>query len=54
MGGFAVANAVNYTGTSQFNAAALSPYTVKGVEKGLYKTVDNLSWLQVYEAGHEV
>jgi carboxypeptidase C (cathepsin A) len=54
MGGFAVANAVTYSGSSTFKSTALKPYTVQGTSYGLYKTVGNLNWLQVYAAGHEV
>jgi len=54
MGGFTIANMIDYAGKSQFNAAAVKPYTVNGVKYGEYKTVNNLSWLRVYAAGHEV
>jgi hypothetical protein len=27
---------------------------MNGVVKGLFKTMENLSWLRVFEAGHEV
>lgn len=33
---------------------ALSSYTVNGTAGGMFKTVNNLSWLTVYGAGHEV
>lgn len=54
MGGFAVANAVTYSQSSTFKAAALKSYTVAGKAGGLFKTAGNLSWLQVFGAGHEV
>ncbi|KAH8886329.1 carboxypeptidase-like protein S1 [Thozetella sp. PMI_491] len=54
VGGLEVVNAVNYTGTAAFKAKAVSPYTVNGTQYGEFKTVGNLSWLKVYEAGHEV
>lgn len=54
MGGHAVANAISYNGSTAFNAATEVPYTVDGVSGGTFKTVDNLSWLKVFEAGHEV
>jgi carboxypeptidase C (cathepsin A) len=54
LGGFAVANAITYSGSSTFKSTALKPYTVNGTSYGLYKSVGNLSWLQVYAAGHEV
>jgi carboxypeptidase C (cathepsin A) len=51
---YEVANAVKYSGQAKFKAKALAPYTVNGVEKGVFKNVDNFSFLKVYGAGHEV
>ncbi|KAM0804705.1 carboxypeptidase-like protein S1 [Usnea florida] len=53
-GGLASANAVSYSGTQAFAAKALTPYTVNGTQGGTVKTVDNLSFLRVFGAGHEV
>lgn len=54
MGNYAVANTISYASSAQFNAASLRPYTVNGTSYGEYKSAGNLSWLRVYEAGHEV
>lgn len=54
VGCLAAANAVQYSGSSAFASKAVTPYKVGGVTKGVYKTVGNLSWLKVYNAGHEV
>lgn len=54
LGNYRVANAVNFSGQAQFSAKALAPYTVNGTAKGMFKNVDNFSFLQVYGAGHEV
>ncbi|ORY70308.1 carboxypeptidase S1 [Pseudomassariella vexata] len=54
IGNYQVAEAVVYSAQSNFTAAEMVPYTVNGTEKGLFKTADNLSFLKVYEAGHEV
>ncbi|KAK3936920.1 Alpha/Beta hydrolase protein [Diplogelasinospora grovesii] len=54
IGGLETANAISYSGQSQFAAKAAAPYTVNGTAYGEYKTVGNLSWLKVYGAGHEV
>ncbi|KAK8036304.1 hypothetical protein PG993_008918 [Apiospora rasikravindrae] len=54
MGVLAVANAVQFDGTEEFNEKILQPYTVNGKETGKYKTVKNFTYLQVYAAGHEV
>jgi hypothetical protein len=32
----------------------MTPYKVGGKEKGMFKTVKNLSFLRVYGAGHTV
>lgn len=48
-GNLAAANAVNYTGTSEFNAATLKSYTVAGSAAGTFKTVDNLSFVSVVQ-----
>ncbi|KAH8682722.1 carboxypeptidase S1 [Xylariales sp. PMI_506] len=53
-GSLEVANQIDYSGHDEFAAKALEPYTVDGTELGMYKTVDNLSFLRVYQAGHEV
>ncbi|KAF1994320.1 putative carboxypeptidase S1 [Amniculicola lignicola CBS 123094] len=49
-----VADAISYPGQAAFTAKALAPYKVNGVEGGTFKTQGNLSFLKVYEAGHEV
>ena len=54
VGNYGAANAISYSGHAEFSSKSLAPYTVNGVEKGQYKTVNNLSFLRVYEAGHEV
>jgi carboxypeptidase C (cathepsin A) len=53
-GGFASANAIQYSGTSAFVAKPVVNYTVDGVVKGTYKNVGNLSWLRVFDSGHTV
>lgn len=54
VGNYDVANAVEFDGQKEFRGKSLKPYTVNGTEKGTFKTVDNFSFLRVYEAGHEV
>lgn len=53
-GWFGVVQAIEYGQQKAFRNQKLKPYMVNGKEKGLYKTAGNLSWIQVYEAGHEV
>ncbi|ROV87381.1 hypothetical protein VMCG_10747 [Cytospora schulzeri] len=47
-------NKVNYTGTTEFQTAALEEYVLNGTSYGQYKTVGNLNYLKVHAAGHEV
>lgn len=54
IGGFGVANAVEFAGQTAFQNKTLQPYKVNGTEKGTFKTVGNFTFLRVYEAGHEV
>lgn len=54
LGNYRVANAVDFSGHAEFSAKDLAPYTVNGTEKGMFKNVDNFSFLKVYGAGHEV
>ncbi|KKK18917.1 hypothetical protein P175DRAFT_0436025 [Aspergillus ochraceoroseus IBT 24754] len=54
LGNYEVANAVDFPGHSVFRGKDLAPYTVNGTEKGMFKNVDNFSFLKVYGAGHEV
>ncbi|KAH7010545.1 carboxypeptidase S1 [Ilyonectria destructans] len=51
MGNYRVLNSI---AKPSFVSAPLKPYTVNGTKYGEYKTSGNLSWLRVYEAGHEV
>lgn len=53
MGNLATANSIKYPGQAKFAAAPLQPYNVNGKKKGEFKQVDNLAFLNVYEAGHE-
>ncbi|KAJ9131642.1 Carboxypeptidase [Pleurostoma richardsiae] len=54
LGGLYVVGNLTFIGSSSFAQKQVEPYTVDGAEYGLFKTQDNISWLQVYEAGHEV
>jgi len=51
---FDAANAVDYEGHDEFNGKSMEPFEVDGVKKGEFKNVDNLSFLRVYDGGHEV
>ncbi|KAG9246480.1 carboxypeptidase-like protein S1 [Calycina marina] len=53
-GGLAVAEAITFSESAAFKAAAVTNYNVNGVTGGTFKSVANLSWLRVFGAGHEV
>ena len=40
--------------SAQFNSESLVPYTIDGVQYGTFKTAGNLSFLNVFESGHEI
>ncbi|KAH6893355.1 Alpha/Beta hydrolase protein [Thelonectria olida] len=47
-------NHLDWAGRDEFVAKSFANYTVDGTVKGVYKTVDNVSFMKVYEAGHEL
>ena len=49
-----VADQVAFPGHDSFAAKPLKPYAVDGKPAGTFKTQDNLSFLRVFAAGHEV
>lgn len=49
-----VAHAVEWNGKDTFATKKLEPYTLNGVEKGTFKSVDNFTFMRIYEAGHNV
>ncbi|KAF2258268.1 putative carboxypeptidase S1 [Lojkania enalia] len=49
-----VANAIKYPSQAAFTTKTLTSYKVNGKEGGSFKTEGNLSFLRVYEAGHEI
>jgi carboxypeptidase D len=53
-GGLACANAVSYPGAPAFRNKEVANYTVNGEVKGTFKSVGKLSWLRVFDSGHEV
>lgn len=53
-GGFAAANEIPYAGHHTFKNKPVEDYKVGGVVGGTFKTVGKLSWLRVFESGHEV
>ena len=54
LGNEVAADAISYSGQSQFQSAPLQPYTVNGNQGGTFKNVGGLSFLRVFGAGHEV
>ncbi|KAH7364745.1 Alpha/Beta hydrolase protein [Rhexocercosporidium sp. MPI-PUGE-AT-0058] len=53
-GGLESADAVVYDGAGDFRKKEVSTYYVDGVPAGTFKSVGNLSWMRVFEAGHHV
>ncbi|KAH6969268.1 putative carboxypeptidase S1 [Fusarium avenaceum] len=49
-----VADAVEWSQQKTFFNQKLQPYTVNGVEKGSFKSVGNLHFVRVFDAGHNV
>lgn len=54
VGNQVAAETVSFPGQAAFKAKELASYTVNGVAGGTFKTQDNLSFLKVFGAGHEV
>jgi len=53
-GGEAWTNVLEWSGKDEFNNQAYKKWSVDGVPAGEFKTVDNLTFLKIYEAGHMV
>ncbi|KUJ20781.1 carboxypeptidase-like protein S1 [Mollisia scopiformis] len=53
-GGLVVADSLDWHGKKEFGSKKVENYTVDGAVGGTFKNVDNLSWLRVFNAGHEV
>lgn len=48
------AESIKWPCQAEFTAKEMRPYNVKGKEKGTFKTVDNLTYIRVYESGHDL
>ncbi|KAJ1324037.1 serine carboxypeptidase-like clade IV [Microdochium nivale] len=48
------AESIAWPRQAEFVDAPLVPYTVGGTERGMIKTVGNLAYLKVFEAGHDL
>lgn len=53
-GGEALSLLLDYTHAPQFRSAGYTPFTVKGTEYGAVRQAGNLSFVRIYDAGHEV
>lgn len=49
-----VAHKIDWPGRDAFAAKDLEPYTVGGQEKASFKTQDNLTYMLVFGAGHQM
>lgn len=45
---------LQFNGSEQYNNQSLKPWTLGGKEVGQYTATDKLTFIRVYEAGHEV
>ncbi|KAK4169619.1 putative carboxypeptidase S1 [Cladorrhinum sp. PSN259] len=54
MGNFDLIQGINFPNQQEFVNKPVVPFTVNGQVYGEYKTVNNLSWLRVYNSGHMV
>ncbi|EMC92247.1 hypothetical protein BAUCODRAFT_59835, partial [Baudoinia panamericana UAMH 10762] len=54
LGGEAVSNALNYSGSAGFAKANYTPFVLDGTEYGEVRQYGNFSFLRIYESGHEV
>ena len=50
----AVISQLQFSQSSAFNSRSLVPYTVGGVQYGVFKTAGKLSFLNVFNSGHQV
>ncbi|KAI9447568.1 Alpha/Beta hydrolase protein [Lactarius indigo] len=50
----AVVSRLEFAQSAEFNSKSLVPYTVNGVQGGVFKTAGNLSFLNVFKSGHEI
>jgi carboxypeptidase C (cathepsin A) len=53
-GNLYTADGLKYAGHDEFKSKKLAKFTVNGKARGEYKTVKNLSYLRVFNAGHTV
>jgi carboxypeptidase C (cathepsin A) len=54
LGNVETVNAIEYAGSKKFENKEGRNYTVNGVVKGIFKSMGNLGWLRVFDAGHLV
>lgn len=54
MGVLTAADTLSFEQQDEFRSAELEPYTMHGQHVGDFKTAGNLSFLKVFNAGHEV
>ncbi|SAM08480.1 hypothetical protein [Absidia glauca] len=52
-GNYAWTDALEFKGQENYQSQAMAPWIVDGVESGQMKTGGNLTFIRVYEAGHE-
>ncbi|OTB17220.1 hypothetical protein K445DRAFT_57100 [Daldinia sp. EC12] len=54
LGTLGVADSIEWLGKEEFANQDVRPYTLNGVQKGTFKSLDNLTFMRIFEAGHNV
>ncbi|KAI0106617.1 putative carboxypeptidase S1 [Daldinia grandis] len=54
LGTLRVADSIEWPGKKTFANQDMKPYTLNGVQRGIFKSLDNLTFMRVFEAGHNV
>ncbi|KAI8957971.1 putative carboxypeptidase S1 [Daldinia sp. FL1419] len=54
LGTLKVANTIEWSGKERFSIQDMTPYTFRGTQKGTFKALDNLTFMRIFEAGHNV
>lgn len=49
-----MADEIQWPGQKRFANQTLEPYTLDGMQKGTFKSLDNLIFMRIFEAGHNV
>lgn len=54
LGTLRVVDLIEWPGKKTFTNQDMTPYTLNGTQKGVFKSLDNLTFMRIFEAGHHV